>query len=62
MYLEWGVEPAIPTSMDLLRTLKATLNHTHSELSKAESLAADRIAELEDCRTGTTSTYEYEYS
>ena len=48
MYLERGVEPAIP--MDLLRTLKATLNHTHSELSKAESLAADRIAELGEMR------------
>eukprot|EP01043_Picozoa_sp_COSAG02_P073101 COSAG02_NODE_14068_length_1314_cov_1.204938_1_plen_151_part_10 len=48
MYLEWGVEPTIP--MDLLRTLKATLDNTHSELSKAESLAADRIVELGEMR------------
>ena len=52
LYIERGVEPALP--LDLLRALKTTQEHTYSELSKAESLAADRIADLQEMRARLT--------
>ena len=52
LYIERGVEPALP--LDLLRALKTKQSHTHSELSKAESLAADRIADLQGMRARLT--------
>lgn len=52
LFIERGVEPALP--LDLLRALKTTQEHTHSELSKAESLAADRIADLQEMRARLT--------
>ena len=52
LFIERGVEPALP--LDLLRALKTKQTHTHSELSKAESLAADRIADIQEMRARLT--------
>ena len=52
MFVERGVEPALP--LDLLRTLKASTNSTQLTMSKAESLAADRIADITEMRAQLT--------
>ena len=44
LYMERGVEPALP--LDLLRALKAQTTNTQPSMSKAESLATDRIADI----------------
>ena len=43
-----GVEPALP--LDLLRALKAQTTNTQPSMSKAESLATDRIADITEMR------------
>ena len=48
LYMERGVEPALP--LDLLRALKAQTTNTQPSMSKAESLATDRIADITEMR------------
>lgn len=48
LFMERGVEPTLP--LDLLRALRTKSSNTQTDLSKAESLAADRIADISEMR------------